>query len=96
MFEWCHENPEKLHVNTEENRAYYIPYPVEDFNSAMKEEPSKAKILLNGEWGFRFYNGIYELPENFYLEKQMDYVKIVSLFLPVGRCMVMTIINILM
>ncbi|MDI9477291.1 MAG: glycoside hydrolase family 2 TIM barrel-domain containing protein [Halanaerobiales bacterium] len=68
MFEWCHENPEKLHVNTEENRAYYIPYPVEDFNSAMKEDPSKAKILLNGEWGFRFYNGIYELPENFYLE----------------------------
>ena len=52
MFEWCHENPEKLHVNTEENRAYYIPYPVEDFNSAMKEDPSKAKILLNGEWGF--------------------------------------------
>lgn len=67
MFEWCHENPEKLHVNTEENRAYYIPYPVEDVESALKKEPSKSKILLNGEWGFRFYNGIYELPENFYL-----------------------------
>lgn len=66
MFEWCHENPEKLHINTMENRAYYTPYPAEDLNSAMNGGLSRQKLLLNGEWGFAFFNGIYELPKDFY------------------------------
>lgn len=68
MFKWYHENPEKLHINTQENRAYYLPYPLADLDSAVKGDESKEKILLNGEWGFNFYNGTYELPEDFYLK----------------------------
>lgn len=66
MFEWVHENYEKLHVNTEKPRAYYIPYPSRERQQALEEKESSRKILLNGDWDFSFYKGTYELPDRFY------------------------------
>ncbi len=65
MREWYHENSEKLHVNTEENRAYYIPYAKSTYSI---DDPSTSDeyINLNGDWGFSFYHGLYELPDKFY------------------------------
>lgn len=66
MFEWYHENYEKLHVGTMEPRAYYIPYPAGRQEEALKAEKSDGVLELNGEWGFRLFRGIYELPDDFY------------------------------
>ena len=52
-----YENPNILHVNTMENRAYYIP-----FNS----NPEDRTIMLSDKnWKFMFYNNVYEVPETF-------------------------------
>lgn len=44
-----YENPEILHVGTEDNRSYYIPYDVTG---------KEMKRILNGNWKFRFYENV--------------------------------------
>ena len=59
-----HENPEILHVNTEENRNYFIPFaPGED---AFAGRRSSSRFLdLNGSWDFTYYPSFYEMPSDF-------------------------------
>ncbi|MDF2538427.1 MAG: glycoside hydrolase family 2 barrel [Herbinix sp.] len=57
--EFFHENLDVLHVNTCENRSYYIPY---DLNNKEKRR------MLNGTWFFRYYPNINEA-ENFLAEE---------------------------
>lgn len=59
-----HENPEKLHVNTESNRNYYLPFP-KNTNPFEAREKSNRFLLLNGNWNFRFYNSFSDVEENF-------------------------------
>ena len=48
-----HENPEQLHWNCEEPRAYYIPF--DSGVSALRGNVvSPACISLNGKWRFRY------------------------------------------
>lgn len=51
-----YENPEVLHLGTEEPRAYYLPTGIQG---------EEERVLLNGEWEFAFYASPYEVPENF-------------------------------
>lgn len=57
------ENPEKLHIGCEENRAYYIPYS--DIETALSGEREKSDrfLLLNGTWKFKYFKNIYECEE---------------------------------
>lgn len=59
-----HENPEILHVNTEEDRNYYVPFaPGEDVFQSRKL--SSRFTDLNGEWDFTFYNSFFDMPVDF-------------------------------
>jgi len=59
-----HENTSTLHVNTEPNRNYFIPFATETqvFND---RETSDRFHLLNGTWDFRYYSDFRDLEENF-------------------------------
>jgi len=56
-----HEDPELLHVNTCEDRNYYIPFaPGQD---AFEERTASSRMeLLNGEWKFAYYDSFAEMP----------------------------------
>ncbi len=52
-----YENPQVLHVGTQENRAYYIPY-----QNCMGD----CTIMLSGhDWNFKWYDQILDVPELF-------------------------------
>ncbi|MBR5712525.1 MAG: DUF4981 domain-containing protein [Lachnospiraceae bacterium] len=56
-----HEDPELLHINTVEDRNYYIPFaPGED---AFSDRTASSRMeLLNGEWDFAYYSSFAEMP----------------------------------
>lgn len=60
------EDPKTLHVNTMDNRAYYIPYPTIDETLSEDRMYSKQFQLLNGQWDFEYFNSIYDVTEEFY------------------------------
>lgn len=63
-----YEDPQVLHLGTEEPRAYYLP-------RNMKGESERA--LLNGEWEFQFFHSPYEVPEKFIKEETEGFQKAV-------------------
>lgn len=59
-----HENPDILHVNTEKDRNYFIPFaPGEDVFASRKE--SSRFVSLNGEWDFHYYESFFSMPVDF-------------------------------
>jgi len=60
------ENPKTLHVNTMDNRAYFIPYPTIDDTLSQDRIASKRFQLLNGQWSFEYFNSIYDVTEEFF------------------------------
>lgn len=64
FLEEVHENYKVLHVGTEKNRAYYIPF---------KEKQYDSYILLSGDdWKFRWFKDYLDVPETFksgYMDK---------------------------
>lgn len=66
-----YENLHVLHENTMPNRSYYIPASKIVHSLVKSREESDRFQLLNGEWGFRYYESIYDLQEKFY-EKDFD------------------------
>ncbi|MHB8062183.1 MAG: glycoside hydrolase family 2 TIM barrel-domain containing protein [Ruminiclostridium sp.] len=60
------EDPKKLHVNTMDNRAYFIPYPTIDETLSETRTASKRFQLLNGQWSFEYFNSIYDVTEEFF------------------------------
>ncbi|MBQ8790807.1 MAG: DUF4981 domain-containing protein [Ruminiclostridium sp.] len=59
-----HEDPEMLHINTEEDHAYFIPFAKgEDAFSDRKN--SSYFELLNGEWDFKYYDSVIDLEDDF-------------------------------
>ena len=63
-FEWFHENPAALHVGTMANRAYYIPC-ADAAEALSRPDVSSRCRLLNGDWRFRYYENVHDLPEEF-------------------------------
>ncbi|MCR5755890.1 MAG: DUF4981 domain-containing protein [Acetatifactor sp.] len=61
-FSEYYENPSVLHVGTQENRSYYIPY--RDCSEAQRGE-SSGVTLLNGVWKFTYLKSVRELPDDF-------------------------------
>lgn len=61
-----YENPEILHLGTEEPRSYYIP---------LDQAGKSRRIMLNGEWGFAFYPSVYEVPDLFYLSADTEILR---------------------
>ncbi|MGI5900074.1 MAG: glycoside hydrolase family 2 TIM barrel-domain containing protein [Christensenellales bacterium] len=55
-----HEDLTKLHVNTEENRSYYIPC---DTREEALFGSSSRLLNLCGQWDFAYYPSPYDLPE---------------------------------
>ena len=60
-----HENIQTLHVNTLPNHAYFIPHSSRESALTLRRAHSDRFLLLNGDWGFTFYNSVLDLPENF-------------------------------
>lgn len=55
-----HENPGILHVGTEDNRAYYIPFSDRLSALSCAREKSDRFISLCGSWNFKYYSSIYD------------------------------------
>ena len=60
------EDPQTLHVNTMENRSYYIPFSDEAAALHKQREESDRLLLLNGDWKFGFYKNFPAVPEGFF------------------------------
>ncbi len=61
---WVHENPAILHIGTMANRAYYIPCA--DAAEALSRPDTSSRCrLLNGDWRFRYYCSVHDLPAEF-------------------------------
>lgn len=72
-----HENPEILHVNTEEDRNYYIPFaPGEDVFQSRKL--SSRFTDLNGEWDFTFYPSFMDMPTDFLKQETSNHITVPS------------------
>ncbi|OBZ09481.1 glycoside hydrolase family 2 TIM barrel-domain containing protein [Bacillus sp. FJAT-26390] len=63
------ENPEKLHVNREAPRAYYIPYA--DTAAAKERQRGRSPYYetLNGSWKFNYYPSVQQVKDAFYEEE---------------------------
>lgn len=59
-----HENMEVLHVNTLEKHNYFIPF-AKGQNAFDSREKSQRFELLNGDWGFRYFESVIDLEDNF-------------------------------
>ena len=56
---------QKLHIGTEPNRAFYVPSGDFETASELYAVAHSDRIeLLCGQWGFSYYNSIYEIPES--------------------------------
>ncbi len=63
------EDPSIFRLNTEPDRAYFVPYStLEDALAAKPGQRSENMMLLNGNWAFRYYESVYDLTEEFYRE----------------------------
>lgn len=54
--EKLHENPEIMHVGTEENRCYYIP---------TDRAGNERRIMLGGDWMFCYYPSVEDIDGDF-------------------------------
>lgn len=73
-----YEDLSVLHLNTEPNRAYYIPASAQMGDILEDREISDRFLLLSGTWQFRYFDSIYDLKEKFW---EKDYVD--EKFMPV-------------
>ena len=63
-----HEDTQALHIGTLDKHCYFVPFakgqdPFEDRKNSQRME------LLNGNWGFRYYDSIIDLEDDFIHEK---------------------------
>ena len=78
ILEKFYENPEILHVGTEENRCYYVPLDV--------QEKENARNLSGIDWKFGYYPNVESVPE--FYKKDFDEEAFGGWrCLPAGRCL---------
>ncbi|MBP5461730.1 MAG: glycoside hydrolase family 2, partial [Lachnospiraceae bacterium] len=56
-----HEDPELLHINTEPDRNYYVPFPAGEDSFASRIESTRLE-MLNGTWNFAYYDSFADMP----------------------------------
>jgi beta-galactosidase len=59
-----HEDLEHLHIGTEAEHCYFIPFSLKQ-NPFDLRENSKCFELLNGDWDFRYYDSFLDMEEEF-------------------------------
>lgn len=59
-----HEDPEKLHIGTLPDHAYFIPFAKGQDPFGGKERSGRVE-MLNGDWDFKFYDSIIYLDDDF-------------------------------
>lgn len=59
-----HENPNELHINTLDKHAYFVPFDKGQDPFASREESTYFEPL-NGEWGFRYFESVIDLEDDF-------------------------------
>jgi beta-galactosidase len=62
------ENPDILHVNSEQPRSYYIPFECDDEARKGIRGTSAYYQSLNGMWRFKYFNSVTDVPDGFYKE----------------------------
>lgn len=60
----CHENLNIFHLGALDNHCYFIPFAKNQDPFAPREN-SKEFELLNGEWGFRYFDSVIDLEDDF-------------------------------
>ena len=61
-----YEDLKKMHENTLDPRAYYVPASRRLLGTYTDRSQSDRLQVLNGQWHFRYYRSIWELQEPFY------------------------------
>ena len=61
-----YEDPKTLHVHTEPERAYYIPFDTLEGALADDREKSPRLTMLSGEWSFGYYGSVRLLPRDLF------------------------------
>ncbi len=59
-----HEDPNVPHVGTLREHCYFIPFGKEQ-QPFMNREDSRFFELLNGDWGFRYFDSIIDIEDDF-------------------------------
>jgi len=62
------ENPEVFAVNKEDTRATSVPYPSIEFAKNNNYDSSPFYQSLNGNWKFKWFPKVADVPTNFYQE----------------------------
>ncbi|MFA9380085.1 MAG: glycoside hydrolase family 2 TIM barrel-domain containing protein [Acetanaerobacterium sp.] len=79
-----YEDPCTVRVNTQEDRAYYIPFSTAEKALAGKMEMSDRVTLLNGNWKFAYFASQLDLPEEMlslnYDDSAMDTLPVPSVW----------------
>lgn len=75
------ENPNILHVNTMDNRAYFVPHSTIDDALLEDRISSKRFQLLNGYWKFEYFNSLNDVTDNFF-EPGYDISKLKNIPVP--------------
>ena len=57
-----HENLNELHVGTESEHSYFIPFGVSQDPFGYRESSERFE-LLNGEWYFKYYDSFADLED---------------------------------
>ena len=81
-----HENLNELHVGTESEHSYFIPFGVSQDPFGYRESSERFE-LLNGEWYFKYYDSFADL-EDFIPDLAIDGKQFRSL--QIGSCTDMT------
>ena len=59
-----HEDPQALHINTTPPHAYMLPFGKSQ-NPFQSRENSEFFELLDGDWGFRYFDSLIDLEDDF-------------------------------
>lgn len=63
-----HEDTQALHIGTLDKHCYFVPF-AKGQDPFQSRENSQRMELLNGDWGFRYYDSIIDLEDDFIHEK---------------------------
>lgn len=78
------EDPTVTRIGTEQDHAYFLPYPNADAALAGNGRDSVCKTLLNGDWRFSYFPSPYELEDAMtaegYGESGMDTISVPSVW----------------
>lgn len=72
-----HEDPGMLHIGTLDRHCYFIPFK-KGQDPFENREKSDVLELLNGEWGFRYYDSIIDLEDDFPLSAASETITVPS------------------